>query len=192
MEFRCRLASPSGEITEGIYAAESESRLRHELEAFLDALHRSVAHGCPEGASRSEVARYLAALHVGDLALACACRAGVGEAWDHLVLEVRPALYAAARSVAGDGYRELADSLYAELYGVSTAGQARTSLLAWFHGRSRLVTWLRSVLVQRHIDARRAASRIEQWDADEEDRKPDQEDQTRTTETQRKQKRRKD
>jgi len=32
MEFRCRLASPSGEITEGIYVAESESRLRHELE----------------------------------------------------------------------------------------------------------------------------------------------------------------
>ena len=32
MEFRCRLASPSGEITEGIYAAESENRLRHELE----------------------------------------------------------------------------------------------------------------------------------------------------------------
>jgi type IV pilus assembly protein PilC len=32
MEFRCRLASPSGEITEGVYAAESESRLRHELE----------------------------------------------------------------------------------------------------------------------------------------------------------------
>ena len=47
----------------------------------------------------------------------------------------------------------------------------RTSLLAWFHGRSRLVTWLRSVLVQRHIDARRAASRIEQWDGDE-DRAP--------------------
>jgi type IV pilus assembly protein PilC len=32
MEFRCRLASPSGEITEGVYVAESESRLRHELE----------------------------------------------------------------------------------------------------------------------------------------------------------------
>lgn len=32
MEFRCRLASPSGEITEGIYIAESEGRLRHELE----------------------------------------------------------------------------------------------------------------------------------------------------------------
>jgi type IV pilus assembly protein PilC len=32
MEFRCRLASPSGEITEGVYIADSESHLRHELE----------------------------------------------------------------------------------------------------------------------------------------------------------------
>ncbi len=32
MEFRCRLASPNGEIVEGVYAAENESRLRHELE----------------------------------------------------------------------------------------------------------------------------------------------------------------
>ena len=32
MEFRCRLASPNGEIIEGIYVAESESRLRHEFE----------------------------------------------------------------------------------------------------------------------------------------------------------------
>jgi len=32
MEFRCRLASPSGEISEGVYVAENEARLRHELE----------------------------------------------------------------------------------------------------------------------------------------------------------------
>ncbi|MEO8259809.1 MAG: type II secretion system F family protein [Acidobacteriota bacterium] len=32
MEFRCRHASASGEIVEGVYVAESESRLRHELE----------------------------------------------------------------------------------------------------------------------------------------------------------------
>jgi type IV pilus assembly protein PilC len=32
MEFRARLASSSGEITEGVYAADNESRLRHELE----------------------------------------------------------------------------------------------------------------------------------------------------------------
>jgi type IV pilus assembly protein PilC len=32
MEFRCRLATPGGEVSEGIYVAESENRLRHELE----------------------------------------------------------------------------------------------------------------------------------------------------------------
>src|SRR5438105_844418 len=32
MEFRCRLASPSGQIIEGVYSADTEGRLRHELE----------------------------------------------------------------------------------------------------------------------------------------------------------------
>ena len=32
MEFRCRLGTPGGEILEGIYAAESEARLRREFE----------------------------------------------------------------------------------------------------------------------------------------------------------------
>lgn len=32
MEFHCRLGTPQGEIVEGVYVADSESRLRHELE----------------------------------------------------------------------------------------------------------------------------------------------------------------
>jgi type IV pilus assembly protein PilC len=32
MEFRCRLVSAAGEVSEGVYAAESEAHLRHELE----------------------------------------------------------------------------------------------------------------------------------------------------------------
>src|SRR5262249_53144011 len=32
VEFRCRLASPAGEIIEGVYIADSEARLRRELE----------------------------------------------------------------------------------------------------------------------------------------------------------------
>jgi type IV pilus assembly protein PilC len=32
VEFRCRLASANGEIIEGVYLADSEARLRHELE----------------------------------------------------------------------------------------------------------------------------------------------------------------
>jgi len=32
VEFRCRIASPNGEIIEGVYVAENEAKLRHELE----------------------------------------------------------------------------------------------------------------------------------------------------------------
>src|SRR5216117_4168690 len=32
MEFRCRLATAGGEIIEGVYVADSEARLRRELE----------------------------------------------------------------------------------------------------------------------------------------------------------------
>jgi type IV pilus assembly protein PilC len=32
VEFRCRLASPNGQIVEGVYSADTEARLRHELE----------------------------------------------------------------------------------------------------------------------------------------------------------------
>ena len=44
MEFRCRLGTPGGEIVEGIYAAENESRLRHEFEEkglYVLAIHRA-------------------------------------------------------------------------------------------------------------------------------------------------------
>src|SRR5205809_2872166 len=32
MQFRCRIASPAGEITEGVFSADNESRLRHDFE----------------------------------------------------------------------------------------------------------------------------------------------------------------
>ena len=52
---------------------------------------------------------------------------------------------------------ELADSLYAELYGIrSASGERRKSLFEYFHGRSKLSTWLRAVLAQRHVDLLRA------------------------------------
>ena len=144
-----------------LYRAADCARWNVSEEAFVKALGESIRHRFPDGAPAGEVSRYMETLHVADLALACACRAGHPDAWDHFVLEYRPALYAAARSIAGDAHRDLADSLYAELYGVGPTGGERRSLLDWFHGRSRLITWLRSVLVQRHIDNRRAAARME-------------------------------
>ena len=48
MEFRCRLGTPGGEIIEGVYVADSEARLRRELEEkglYVLAINRAGALG---------------------------------------------------------------------------------------------------------------------------------------------------
>jgi RNA polymerase sigma-70 factor (ECF subfamily) len=82
--------------------------------------------------------------------------------------EYRQALYRAGDAIAPGGPgRELADSLYAELYGLKAGDDGRRSHFVYFHGRSSLVTWLRTVLAQRHVDRLRAGRRIEPLPADE-------------------------
>jgi len=132
-----------------------------DLGAFGDALERSAARAFPTASpDRHELARYLESLRLEDLALACACEAGDEAAWDHFVREHRPTLYRAADSIdPSGGARDLADSLYAELYGLDTGNRVRKSLFRYFHGRSSLSTWLRAVLSQRHVDRIRAGRR---------------------------------
>jgi len=109
-----------------------------------------------------EVTQLLESLHVEDLALAVACAEGIEAAWDHFVREYRPVLYRSAEAIDRSGNaRELADSLYAELYGLSERDGQRRSLFRYFHGRSSLATWLRALLAQRHVDRFRAERRIE-------------------------------
>jgi RNA polymerase sigma-70 factor, ECF subfamily len=112
--------------------------------------------------SDREIERYLESLHAGDLALACACTLGHEGAWEHFVREYRPVLHRAADALEpGGGARELADALYADLFGLSEADGERRSLLRYFHGRSSLATWLRAVLAQRYVDKLRSHRRIE-------------------------------
>ena len=66
-------------------------------------------------------------------------------------------------------FRSLADSLYAELYGLEQSEGSRRSLFDYFHGRSKLSTWLRAVLAQRHVDALRAGRRTDSLDDDREE-----------------------
>src|SRR5262249_791660 len=73
--------------------------------------------------------------------------------------------------------RELADSLYAELYGVgrgtnTSHDRQRRPLFDYFHGRSKLSTWLRAVLSQRYVDRIRESSRFISLDGDERDAPP--------------------
>src|SRR5580693_798980 len=105
---------------------------------------------------------YLDSLPAADLALACACSEGNAAAWDFFMARFRPELYRAGRAIAGESAgRELADSLYSELYGLREAAGQRKSLFDYFLGRSKLTTWLHAILAQRHVDGIRRARRTE-------------------------------
>jgi RNA polymerase sigma factor (sigma-70 family) len=137
---------------------------------FEAALARSAAHRFSSGGAKPDsgtIRSYLETLHHGDLALSCACSAGSSAAWEFFVAQFRQELYRAARAVTGGANagdadaRELADSLYAELYGLRESEGRRRSLFDYFHGRSKLGTWLRAILAQRHVDAIRRARKLE-------------------------------
>ena len=129
-------------------------------ESLRDVAYRG-AHsaGVIDGAG---VDSFIDALHAEDLSIAIACQAGESAPWEHFITSFRPALYAAARAIAGDEARgrELADSIWAEMYGMEVRDGRRRSILSYFHGRSSLLTWMRAVLAQRHVDYIRSQSRI--------------------------------
>src|SRR5436190_14131228 len=96
-----------------------------------------------------------------DLELARLCAAGDERAWETFVREYRPLLYRAADALdRTGGARELADSLYGELYGLKKSGGERQSLFRYYQGRSSLATWLRAVLAQRYVDRVRAQRKV--------------------------------
>jgi RNA polymerase sigma-70 factor, ECF subfamily len=146
-----------------LYRDARAERWGVSLERFTAALQASV-----DRASPSDVVGYVKGLHLEDLAVACACIDGDERAWEHFVRELRPALYRAADALRpGGGARDLADSLYADLYGMHERDGERRSLLRYFHGRSSLSTWLRAVLAQRVVDAVRAERRLEPLTGDD-------------------------
>jgi RNA polymerase sigma factor (sigma-70 family) len=146
-----------------LYASAEAARWSVPHEEFGRTLASSLAKAFEgEEPTTRDQERYLAALHLKDLALACACALGHDEAWEHFVREHRPTLYRAADVLdPSGGARETADALYADLYGMAETDGTRRSLFRYFHGRSRLGTWLRAVLAQRHVDVVRARRRLE-------------------------------
>jgi RNA polymerase sigma-70 factor (ECF subfamily) len=132
-------------------------------EVFSNALERGAEKAFPgKTPSDSELDRYFDSLHLADLALACACAMGREDAWDHFVREFRPAMYRSADAIdPSGGAREIAQALYAELFGLKERDGIRQSVFRYFHGRSSLATWLRSLIVQRFVDRHRETKRLE-------------------------------
>jgi RNA polymerase sigma factor (sigma-70 family) len=157
-------------LVDSLYAQSSAARWGLARERFAAALARSVQkHSAAGTITPARLEEYLAALHLEDLALAAACAAGYEAAWEHFVAVYRGYLRAAAAVVlrcrAGSPEAcELADSLFAELFGLGETKTGERSLFRYFHGRSSLKTWLRAVLAQRRIDAVRASRRFASLD----------------------------
>ena len=139
------------------------------IDVFADALESSARKASASGqADQGQLERYLDALHLEDLALACACAQGSEPAWEHFIREHRPVLYRAADAIdPSGGSRDLADSLYGELFGLDVRDGERRSHFRYFHGRSSLATWLRAVLSQRHVDRLRSVRRQDPLPEDE-------------------------
>ena len=102
-----------------------------------------------------------------DLALAQACARGNEEAWDRFLALYREKLYSAALAIATEESvaRELADSLYADLFGARTREDgSRISKFEYYQGRGSLEGWLKALLAQQYIDGLRRRRKLVPFD----------------------------
>ena len=153
---------PSDSAVTHLYQQSRADRWSVPVAVYAAALERSARKAFVTPPEARDLERLLGSLHLEDLALACACAIGHEGAWEHFVREHRPVLYRAADAIDPTGAsRELADSLYGELFGLVERSGERRSLFEYFHGRSSLSTWLRAVLAQRHVDRVRSTRRFE-------------------------------
>src|SRR6266568_6631575 len=110
-------------------------------------------------------------LHVEDLVLARACAAGNEHAWEVFLLRFREKLYDVARQITREDSagRELADSVYTDLYGTKTREGERVSKLSSYRGRGSLEGWLRTVLAQEYVNTYRKQRRLLSLDEESEE-----------------------
>lgn len=122
-----------------------------------------------EKASDTSITRFIDELQADDLCLIVACELGDESAWSDLVERFTPTVRSAARSASSneDGAQDLAQSIWAELYGLRVRPDGKpASKLAYYSGRGSLAGWLRAVVGQLAIDQHRKQSRTVQTEDD--------------------------
>jgi RNA polymerase sigma-70 factor (ECF subfamily) len=135
------------------------------------AILEEVATKAQSGKMPSERRNFYATLHLEDLVLARACGRGNERAWEVFMLRFREKLYDVAAYITRETStaRELADSVYADLYGTRTREGERVSKLNFYTGRGSLEGWLRTVLAQEFVNSYRARRRLVSLDEETED-----------------------
>lgn len=128
--------------------------------------------GTKHGAtSEPEIRAFFLSLRIDELALARACAAGNNTAWEIFLTRYREKLYLSALRIAREdsAARELADTLYADLYGTATRDGQRVSKLSSYTGRGSLEGWLRTVISQEYVNRYRRTKRLVSLDEESEE-----------------------
>jgi RNA polymerase sigma-70 factor, ECF subfamily len=140
-------------------------------ESFAEILCEVGSKHSTPAASEGEIRTFLLSLRADELALARACAAGSNSAWEIFLTRYREKLYLSALRIAREdsAARELADTLYADLYGTNTRDGQRISKLASYTGRGSLEGWLRTVLAQEYVNRYRRTKRLVSLDEESEE-----------------------
>ena len=117
----------------------------------------------------AEISKFIDEMQADDLCLIIACERGDENAWNDLVERFTATVRSAARSASSneDAAEDLAQSIWAELYGLRTKKDGMpASKLAYYSGRGSLAGWLRAVVAQLAVDVFRKQSRLVQTEED--------------------------
>jgi RNA polymerase sigma-70 factor (ECF subfamily) len=131
------------------------------LQAFGVVLEQVAVKYVPQASAQQKL-EFWRDLKLEELALARACAAGHDAAWQAFLTRFREKLYDIARGITKEdsSARDLADSLYADLYGTSEKEGRRVSRLNFYMGRGSLEGWLRTVLAQEFVNRYRKTKRL--------------------------------
>jgi RNA polymerase sigma-70 factor (ECF subfamily) len=115
----------------------------------------------PLDASQQNLREFYSSLRVEELVLARCCAHGNENAWNEFFTRYRERLHDAALAITREDSkaRELAGSIYAELYGTGNRQGQRISKLAYYNGRGSLEGWLRTVMAQSQVNEYRGTRR---------------------------------
>src|SRR5215813_2643196 len=145
----------------GLFEKSRGERYGLSESTFLVVLEE-VAHKYAPGATIQQKLTLWQELRLEELALTRGCVAGHELAWQEFLTRYREKLYDIARGITKEDSsgRDLADSLYADLYGLSEREGRRVSRLSFYMGRGSLEGWLRTVVAQEFVNRYRKQKRL--------------------------------
>src|ERR1700689_2233099 len=159
------------ELLADLHAKSGCEKIGLTRESFAVVLCEVGSKHTTAATSETEIRTFFLSLRVDELALARACAAGNNSAWEIFLTRFREKLYLSALRIAREdsAARELADTLYADLYGTSTREGQRVSKLSSYSGRGSLEGWLRTVLAQEYVNRYRRTKRLVSLDEESEE-----------------------